>query len=224
MRIPPELLENTATALALAAFLLSIAGLAASLLLYAFAYMAIGSIDASLSPQFDSAEAALLSASEAASGAAGASTQASESIASVADALQSYSSSTDALSSSLEGLASLPLLSIDPGIQEAAAEMGQASQHFANASQSALEMSGSAQATVLSVQEIAEDLEAASYQMPESKRSFKSALSSAGLMALVGWLCLTALFSSVALLSLSMMLSHYPNMLSRAEAATEKKQ
>jgi hypothetical protein len=34
------------------------------------------------------------------------------------------------------------------------------------------------------------------------------------------WLCLTALFSSVALLSLSIMLSHFPNLVEQVQKAS----
>jgi len=224
MRIPPDLMANTATALAFVAFVLSFAGAAACVVLYASAYMALGSIDATVSPQFDSAEAALSDASASLYLAANSSAYASDALSSVSGALQSYSDSTSALSSSLDGVASIPPFSLEPRLQAAAGDMRQASLQFANASQSAAQMSISAKSAVLSVESIASSMGSAASKMSEAKRNYHSAMSGISLMALIFCLCLLALFSSVALVSLSLMLSHYPDLLKRAEASAAASQ
>lgn len=227
MRMPEGVLQNTAAAFALFSLLLSLSGMAACIALYASSYVALSSIDAVLTPQFDSAESALFGASAAISSAAGSSSQAASAISSVSSALQSYSDSTSELSLSLSGLASVPPFSLDPKIASAAASMSQASQQFANASQSASQMSASAESALTSFQGVADDVGRAASNLSDAKRNFKSALSSLSWLSLIFCLCLAALFSSVALLSLSMLLSHYPNMLERAEkeaAGRQKKQ
>jgi len=224
MRIPPGILENTAAAFALVAFLLSLAGMAASLAVYAASYMALSSVDATVTPQFESAESALSDASESISLAANSSAYAYDAIGSVSYALQEYSNSTAALSSSMSDLASIPPFSLDARFQSASGGLGQASLHFANASASASQMAFSAQAAAASVQGVADDLDASASNLSESKRSFRASLSAIGWLSLLFSLCLLALFSSVALVSLSVMLSHYPNMLSRSQKAAAKKE
>jgi hypothetical protein len=219
MRIPEGLMENTSAALSLFSFLASIAGIVAVIALYAFSYLAISSIDAAVTPQFDSAQAALLDASAAASSAVSSLSSADGAISSLSSAFLSYSNSTAKLSSSLSGIASLPLFSLDPGIGAAANDLSLASGQFRNASQSVSQMGLAAGEAAASARKIASDLEGASSKLSEAKRNFKSALSSTSLVALILCLCLLALFSSVAFLSLSVMLTHYPNLLKQARMA-----
>jgi len=224
MRIPPDLMQNTAAAFALFAFLLSFAGIVAAVALYAAAYMALGSIDATMAPQFDSAASSLESASAIASSFSNSSAYASSTMSSVADALQAYSDSTGTLSHSIGDLASMPPLSLDPRLSTAASDLEQASLQFANASKSAALMSASAGSAVSSMQSIADDISRSAASLSEAKRNFKSSLSGIGLASLVFCVCLCVLFASVALSSLSILLSHYPNMLERAEKEAAKKQ
>ena len=226
MRIPPDIMENTAAAFALAAFFLSLSGIVASLLVYAASYMALSSIDSALSPQFESAESALSDASASFSLAANSSAYAYDAINSVSEALQSYSDSTSSLSSSLSDISLIPPFSLDARLSSAAGDLKQASWQFANASRSASEMASSAKSAAASVQGITNDLDTAAAKISDAKRNFHSSISSISLLALLFSACLLALFSSVALVSLSVMLSHYPNMLARAEkaaAANEKR-
>jgi len=225
MGIPEGLLENTAAAFALLSFLLSLAGMAACLALYMASYVALSSIDATVTPQFDSAQSALFGASAALSSAADAASHANGTMSSVSLALQSCSDSASALSSTLSGLSSLPL--VDPGLAEASIRLSQASQQFANASQSASQMSASASASTAQLQETALGINLAASNLSKARQSFKSSLSSISWLSLIFCLCLAALFSSVAFSSLSVLLSHYPNMLERAEkeaAGRQKKQ
>ena len=111
----------------------------------------------------------------------------------------------------------MPPFSLEPRIASAAAQLSQASQQFANASRSASQMSGSAAGAFASVQGIAGDIGRASSGLSDAKRNFKSAISSLSWLSLIFCLCLAVLFSSVAFSSLSVLLSHYPNMLERAE-------
>jgi len=227
MRIPPDIMANTAAAFALAAFFLSLAGIVASLLVYAASYMALASIDATISPQFDSAEAALNDASASVSLAANSSAYAYDAINSVSAALQAYSDSTSSLSSSLSDLALVPPFSLDARFQSASGDLKSASGQFANASQSAAQMASSAQSAAASVQSISNDLGTAAAKISEAKRNFRASLSSMGWLSLIFCICLAVLFASVALSSLSVLLSHYPNMLERAEkaaAAAKEKQ
>jgi len=217
-------MENTATAFALVAFFLSLSGMVAALAVYAASYMALSSIDATISPQFDSAEAALMDASASISLAAGSSAYAYDTLSSASAALQSYSDSTSALSSSLSDIAAVPPFSLDARLLSASGDLKQASAHFANASQSASQMASSAQSAVSSVKSVANDIGSAASGVSDAKRNFRASLSSIGLLSLLFSLCLLALFSSVALACLSIMLSHYPNMLERAEKAAAEKE
>ena len=212
-------MENTAAAFALAAFLLSLFGIVASLAVYAASYMALSSMDATISPQFESAESALADAGASLSHAANSSTHAYDAISSVSAALQSYSDSTSSLSSSLSDIAAIPPFSLDTRLQSASGGLRLASQRFANASQSASQMASSAQSAAASVQSMAGDVDAAASGISDAKRNFRASLSGIGLLSLVFSACLLALFSSVMLVSLSALLSHYPNMLARAEKA-----
>jgi hypothetical protein len=219
MRVPKDMMANTATVLALFAIILSLFGIAASLALYASSYMALGSVDAALSPQFNSAKAALLSASEAISYAANSSEYGYDALNSVSGAFLSYSDSTKALSSSLDGIASIPPFSLDPNLAAAASSMQTASSQFSNASQSAVKMAGLARSASSSMQGTATDVSNAASQLEGAKRNFKSTLSAIGMLSFFFCLCLLALFSSVILVSLSLLLSHYPDLLDKEKIA-----
>ncbi|MFA5929274.1 MAG: hypothetical protein WC861_00150 [Candidatus Micrarchaeia archaeon] len=227
MRIPEGMLENTSAALALLAFLLSLAGMVASLSIYASAYFALSSAEAALMPQFDSASVALSDAGASVLMMSGSSSSAYSTISNLSSGLQSYSDSTAKLSLSLSDIAALPLFSLDTRLQSAADDMRTASAQFSNASQSASQMAASTQAALSSLQAVSADIDNASSSLSAAKQSFKSALSAINLLALLFSVCLFALFCSVMLLSVSAMLSHYPNMLQHAEkekAAAAKQQ
>ena len=210
-------MENTAAAFALFAFFLSLSGIVASLAVYAASYMALSSMDATLSPQFESAESALTGASISFSLAANSSAHAYSALNSLSEAFQSYSDSTSSLSSSLSDISSIPPFSLDARLTSASGDLRQASQQFANASRSASQMASSAQSASASVQSLANDIDTAASKISEAKLNFHSSLSGIGLLSLLFSICLLALFSSVMLVSLSVLLSHYPNMLKRAE-------
>jgi hypothetical protein len=205
-----RIIANTEAALAALSAALAAAGLLLCAVSYFGFFLFLQNADSAISPQIDSAEAALgnaqavvFSVSQSAEPAAGA-------IASAGSALAAYSSASRNISDSLSDISKVPPFSLDARIASSAASMRQASTYFADAAASVNSSAVSAASAAAAVKKASSDLEAARAALGASKKSFKDAIGSLHLASLAGFFALSALFSSVMMLAASVLLTHYP--------------
>jgi len=127
-------------------------------------------------------------------------------------------------SASMGAIAKVAPFSLDNRFSSAADGMEQAAGYFAGAAASANASAGAAQDAAAAMQTAAADLQSAKTAVDSAKESFRSAMNMMQLAALGGALALCALFSSVLLLSLSVLLTHYPRLFERKQEHEQKKQ
>jgi len=226
MGIPQNLLENTEAALAVFAALLAACGLLACGAAYFFVFLFLQNADGMVSPQIDSAETALGNVQATMASAAESTQSASEGIASLSSALASYSSASKNISDSISDISKVPPFSLDSRFSSSAASLKMASAYFADAAKSVNATAEAANGTFAGVKKTAADLDSAKSSLQSARKSFKDALGALHLAALAGFFSLGALFSSVMLLSSSVLLSHYPRFFeanpSHAERSNKK--
>lgn len=217
IQIPPDILENTQAVLAVLAMAISIAGMLLCLGAYAAFFISMQNIDATVSPQFDSAyllisgsQSAILSASNS-----------SESLAAamlyISNGTAAYSQSTSSLSDSLSAVSKVPPFSLDTKFASAVASMDSASASFAQASASMNESAASAAGISATLGEATYNLGQAGQSIAAAKESFKSAILMADIAGLFGCIALVAFFSGVIFTSLSILLSHYPRLFGKKQ-------
>ena len=207
-----NLLENGEAALAALAALLSAAGLVLSIAAYAFVFLSLQSADSTVSQQIDAASLAVGDAHAIAASAALSAQNASSAISSFSSAIAAYAQATANASSSMGDIAKVAPFSLDNRFSSAAAGMGQAAGYFADAAASANASAGSAQDAASEMQTASLDLQSARTAVDSAKEGFSNAIGMLQLAALGGALAACALFSSVLLLSLSVLMTHYPRL------------
>lgn len=212
-----DLFRDSQAALAALAAALSVAGLLFSLGGYVSFFLFIGSLDSSISPQIESAEAAVVGTGEILSGAEESASSASQGLSEVSGALSAYSESTLGMADSLSSVAAIPPFSLDSRLSSAAGKLREASGLFASASAHLNNSSSSILNATGSLRSTAGDLSKAKGSLGQAKALFKDALSKLHLVALAMALALALLFSSVFSLSLSVLLPHYPRLFSKKE-------
>lgn len=215
MQVPEGILENTGAALALLSAVLAAGGLLLCIGAYAASFFALQSAEKAVMPQFDSASAALSGAQAVASSAAQSVDSASLAIGNVSAAFAGYADSAGSLSDSLGTLAAVPPFSLDPKIASSAARMKEASQFFSGAASSLNSSASQAGDAAAGAGKMADNLGNAVRTLEESLSSVKSAFGMLNAAALVFSLCLFGLFSSVLLISASVLLQHYPRLFDR---------
>ncbi|VVC00220.1 Uncharacterised protein [uncultured archaeon] len=223
MQLPEGLLSKTEAALAFFAGALAVAGLVFTLVLYVSLYSFIQAADAAVSPQIDVAIASVSDAQQVASFTADSADSAVGSLSNFSSALFSYSNASGSLGDSISGIAAVPPFSLDPRVASSAASMRQASAYFADAGKSLNASASSAVNASVSIRKAGSDLSLASSSLEAARSSFKGAIGALHLAAMAVCLALLCLFSSVILLSLSIMLSNYPKLFS-GEGGAQKTQ
>ncbi len=184
-------------------------------------FLFIGSIDSSISPQIDSASAAVGDMRIILSSAEKSSSSASIGLGEISGALAAYSESAKGMGDSLAGVAGVPPFSLDSRLSTSAAKLKEASSLFASASGSLNNSAGSILNATQSLKGTSDDLGKAASSLKQAKVSFKGALSMLHIAALVGALALATLFSSVLLLSVSILLQHYPRLFKKKDSGED---
>ncbi|GEM_PF-1127028 len=217
MQIPDNILKNTEAALALLASAMALSGMLLAWVVYAAVFFSLQDIESAFLPQIDLAISAvqntqsiILSASQSAG-------SASQGIESLASALSSYSSSTKSIAGSLSAIAAIPPFSLDSSISSAAQELDNAAGLFSNASGSISDAGNSLLTASSALQQTTDDLEAAKTSLRSAKTGLKSAIGTLHLAAFAASASLSALFFSVILVSLSILLSHYPRLFEKKQ-------
>ena len=215
--VPKNWLESTETVLAALAAAVAACGLLLCGVAYFAVFLFLQNADSAVSPQIDSAEIAVANLQTIVAAAAQGAGNASGAVASLSGALADYSAASTNFSNSASDIAKVPPFSLDGRFAAAASSMKQASVHFADAAAAANATADSAFAASAGVEKAATDLEAAKSSIRQARQSFKDALGALHLAALAGFLSLSALFTSVMLLSGSVLLTHYPKFFDRGE-------
>lgn len=205
-----EILKNAQAALALFSSVLAFGGLLLCAAGYAAVFLSISQLDNAISPQIDAASAAIGDTQALLSSAEQSASSASQGLSEVSSALSAYSESTKGMGDSLAGVASVPPFSLDSRLSAAAAKLQDASALFANASQSLNSSAISVLNATQSLKKTADDLGEAKKSLGQAKEGFKGSVGMLHIASLSAALALSALFSSVLLLSVSMLLPHYP--------------
>ena len=213
------MMKNTAAFLALVAGILACAGLALTLLSYAAFFFFMQGIDNMVSPQIDSLSATVVDAQQTVSSASDAAGAASGALANLSVSLVNYAGAGDSIGATISSVSQNALLSaVAPQLAGSAAKLSDASLAMRGAAEQFNATSGSAGAASSSLRQASNDLSSASASMAQAKEGFKSALGMLGIAGLLVMLCGLALFSSVGLVSVSMLLSHYPDFFSKKDA------
>lgn len=212
MRIPSDFLSNTQAALAALSALLSIGGLLFTIIFGFFLVSALASIDSAISPPLDSAIAASGNLHDMALSAAASAESATGAINALSSALASYADSSKDVGDSISALAAVPPFSLDSRFSSAAASLKASSQQFSNASAQMNATAWGAAGATEALRKTADDIGSAKGSLEGAKFFFKSAIGSLQIAAIALFLALEALFSSVLLLSVSILLSHYPRL------------
>ena len=221
IQVPSDILENSEAALALFAAIICIAGMALCAVAYIAFFMAMQNADSAISPQFDSAYA-LVSDTQAILISASNSTQSlSDALSYMSNATGSYSTSASGISDSLSGLAKVPPFSLDTKFASAVAGVKNASAYFASASSSMNASAASAVGISASLEQATYDLGQAAQSISAAKASFKGAILALDAAALFACIAMAAFFSSVILVSVSILLSHYPRLFGAKGARQE---
>jgi len=213
-----EMLKNSQAALAALAAVLAVGGLLLTLGGYISFFLFIGSLDSSISPQIDSASAAVGGMRIILSSAEESSSSASIGLGEISGALAAYSESANGMGDSLAGVAAVPPFSLDGRLSASAAKLKEASSLFASASGSLNSSAGSILNATQSLKETSDDLGKAASSLEAAKEGFKGALSMLHLAALASALALLSLFSSVLLLSASILLQHYQRLFKKKDS------
>lgn len=222
MKVPQNMMKNTSVVLAMSAAVLSAAGLVLALLSYTAFFIFLQGIDSSVSPQMDLASRTSLDARQALLDSAAATGSASGAIRNATLALSSLADSTDGMRSTISQLSQATFIPGSAQLAASAASLQNSSAYFRNASQALSGMSSSTDAASVSLTSLAADLEGASGSIKDAKQGFRDALSMLSLAGLFAAICVCGLFSSTFLLSLSVLLSHYPDFFSDEEGTVGK--
>ena len=221
--VPQNWLENTETLLAALAAVAAACGLLLCGVSYFAVFLFLQNADSMVSPQIDAAGTAVANVQSVASAAAQSAGNASGAIVSMSAALAAYSSASANFSNSVSDIAKVPPFSLDGRFAAAGSSMKQASAYFADAAAEANATAGSALDASAGVEKTAEDLDAAKTSIAQAKQNFKDALGALNMAALAGFLALAALFSSVMLLSGSVLLTHYVRFFEKGGKKQEQK-
>jgi uncharacterized membrane protein YciS (DUF1049 family) len=216
-----NLLEDGEAALAALSALLSAAGLVLCVAAYAFVFLSLQSANSTVSQQIDAASLAASDAQAIAASAALSAQNASGAISSFSAAIAAFAQATANTSASMSDIAKVAPFSLDNRFTSAAAGMGQAAEYFTEAAASANASAGSAQDAASTLQQESLDLQTAKTAVDSAKEGFTNAIGMLQLAALGGALAICALFSSVLLLSLSVLLSHYPTLFGKKHEKRE---
>ncbi len=218
------MMKNTAAFFALVAGALACAGLVLTLLSYVAVYFFLQGVDSMVSPQIDTLSAAVSDSQQTVSDAADAAGSASVAIANITHSLSAYAGASDSIGATLSSFSQNQLLSaLAPQIADSVSKLNDASSSMREAATALNSTSASAGAAAASLHSAASTMETAKESMAQAKQGFKSALGMLSIAAMMMALCGISLFSSVGLLSLSLLISHYPDLLSKkpAEAAQQ---
>ncbi len=217
-----EILKNSQAALALFSSVLAVGGLLLCIAGYVLVFLSIGRLDNAISPQIDAASSAVGDTQALLSSAEQSALSASQGLGEVSSALSAYSESTKGMGDSLAGVAAVPPFSLDSRLSTAAGKLREASNLFANASQSLNNSAGSVVNATQSLKKTADDLGEAKKSLGQAREGFKGTVGMLHIASLSAALALSALFSSVLLLSLSVLLQHYPRFFKKKDGGEEE--
>ena len=223
MHLPSGILKNTEAALALLALCMGAVGLLLCTAGYFSFFFFLQNLDAAVVPQIDSTVNALSNLQPAVASVSESAETASAAIGPLSGALASYSASSGEVSDTLTSLSMVPPFSLDKRVPASATKLREASRLFSNASQILNSSATSAISAALSIKKTSEDLDSARQSLLGAKAGFKSAVGMLQIGALAAYLALLALFSSVLLISASMLLSHYPRLFEKHLVADSRK-
>lgn len=222
--MPADILKNTEAFLALLSALLCVAGVFLTLTLYAALYLSIGYVESSIIPQIDSAQAALLSASDSVSAVANSTSTASQSLVSLSDSFIHYSDSAKNISESLNSISAVPPFSLDARFASAAKSFRVGTFYFQNASTALKQAAHSASGASAAIKGTRDDIDAAQSSLSTTKNGLKNAFFMLNIAAIIVTLSLLLLFFSVLSVSFSILLSHYPRLLEKGERQEKARQ
>jgi hypothetical protein len=223
MRIPPDIIRNTEALLALLSSVVALCGLALTMAIYIGLYLSIRSADAAVSPQLDSAFTAISDSRETLSSLSQAANLSSQGIGDASLSLSYYSDSTRNISDSLSNIAAVPPFSLDSRLSSAAKSLKQSSASFSNAAASFAGASSAAGNATASLAQAGEDLSGMAYSLDTARREFRNTMFMLNAVALAAALALALLFSSVLMVSVSILLSHYPRFFEKKQPEPEQK-
>ena len=212
IEIPPDILENSEAALALFATIICLTGIAICIIAYVAFFTAMQNVSTAVSPQFDSIYTVI-------SDTQGMLIQASNSTQSLSDAMQNlslatsaYSTSTSGISNSLSAIAKVPPFSLNTQFTSSVATLQGASADFAGAAASMNSSASEAQNISDAFQTAIFDVGQAGQTVSGAKASFDSAVLTMDIAGLFACIAMIAFFLSVILVSVSILLSHYPRL------------
>ena len=206
------MLQNTSAALAALSAALAAFGMLCAALLCFFLFSSLASLDSAISPQLDLAISAASDFQSVASSASQSAESATGAINALSGALASYADSSKDVGDSLSAVAAIPPFSLDSRFSSAASSLRASSVQFANASAQMNETAWGAAGATGALKKSSEDLASAKGSLEGAKFFFKSAIGSLQLASIALFLALEALFSSVLLVSVSVLLTHYPRL------------
>jgi len=215
-------MKNTAVLFSLAALALACAGLVLTLLAYAAFFLFVQGIGASAYPSLDAAALSIGDAQQTLSYSADVAGVAPGAIANLTIAVSSYADATDGIGNLLSSIAQNPLLSLDTQLSSSVSQLRTASSALRGASQSLNSSSGSAASAVASLRKASSDMNEARNSVLQAKGSFSSALGMLNIAGFLLALVAVALFSSTGMLSVSVLLSHYPDLFSKKAEGVEE--
>jgi hypothetical protein len=185
-------------------------------------YFLVQGVDGVITSQFDPLLASVTDAQQTVSNTADAAGFASGALSNLSVSLSSYADASDSISSTLSAFTQNPLLAtLAPQITGSVAKLGEASVSMRGASAEFNATASSTSSASSSLRQASLDLSNAKNAMAQAKEGVKSALGMLSIMGLLAMLCALCLFSSVGLVSISMLLSHYPDLFAKKDGAQQ---
>lgn len=222
MQLPPDMMRNTAAFISFVAMIIAGAGLILSVFAYASFHFFISSIQNAALSQIDTLSATASDAQQTLLYAADGAKSASSAAAGIAQSLNFSAQASGKLASALSSLSQNPAFSFVPQIKEAEEGLRSSSEKMQLATEEFGRAAASVSSAAGSLSKTAEDIGAAKSSILQSKESLKEAFSYIGMAGLLLLFVALALFSSVGMVALSVLLSHYPYLFAKKEQ--EKKQ
>jgi hypothetical protein len=225
MQLPPDMMKNTAAFLAFIAGALAGVGLALTLLSYVAFYFLVQGVDGVITAQFDPLLASVTDAQQTVSSAADAASFASGGLSNLSISFSTYADASDSIGTALSAFTQNPLLAtLAPQITASVTKLNDASSSMRGAAAEFNSTAGSTGSASASLRQASIDISSAKTAMAQAKEGVKSALGMLSIMGFLAMLCALCLFSSVGLVSISMLLSHYPDLFAKKDGAQQPAQ
>jgi len=222
MQLPSDILKNTEAALALLSGALGLLGLLLCLAGLGASFLFIQGAQQAVLPQIDSAISSVSDVQQTINYAASGAESGKVAVGNLSGAFAAYADSSNGLSDTLAGISAIPVIGADPKISDAAMKMRVASAQFAGAAQSLNATSAAVGSAASSLRKTSDGLSGAKQTLADAKNALGAAFGALYLVAIAGALCMAALFGSVCLLSVSVLLSHYPRFFDSKEGEGKK--